>query len=210
MAVEELRADARRNRDQIIAAAREMFSERGLAVPMEEIARRAAVGVGTLYRRFRDRDALLRAVLRENFESVIAEARAARGAAPTPWDALVQIMHQSTRFRMTMKMSDRAPEIKAVLLADPEIARLRREALGILDEVISAAQAEGTLRADVGLVDVTVLFSSVLHQGIQLREAADELAPYRCLAIMLDGLRADRANSGLPGRPLTKADLELS
>ena len=72
-----LRADARRNRDQIVAAAKQWFAVQGPDVPMEEIARAAGVGVGTLYRRFPDREALIRAVVRESLTISVAEARAA-------------------------------------------------------------------------------------------------------------------------------------
>ena len=74
-----LRADARRNRDQLVDAAGALFAERGPDVPMEEIARRAGVGVGTLYRRFPDRDALVRAVAYESLQRVVANARSAAG-----------------------------------------------------------------------------------------------------------------------------------
>src|SRR5881227_3330880 len=83
-----LRADARRNRDQILAAARSIFAAQGPEVPMEEIARAAGVGVGTLYRRFPDRDALIRAVAVENFERVLTDARAAAKEEPSAWLAL--------------------------------------------------------------------------------------------------------------------------
>lgn len=69
-----LRADARRNRDRIIAAARTVFTERGTEVPMEEIARAAGVGTGTLYRRFPDRDSLISAVGQDVFQRVLEEA----------------------------------------------------------------------------------------------------------------------------------------
>ena len=75
--MEPLRADARRNRDQIIAAARSMFASGGLDVPMDEIARTARVGVGTLYRRFTDRDALVKAVLEDNLARILTETRTA-------------------------------------------------------------------------------------------------------------------------------------
>src|SRR5690349_16231486 len=92
---ETLRADARRNREQIIAAAKKMFLEFGPDVPMEEIARGAGVGVGTLYRRFPDREALIRAVARDNFEVVLAEARTVAAEEPSAWQAIVRLLTRS-------------------------------------------------------------------------------------------------------------------
>ena len=85
-----LRADARRNREQIIVAARGVFAERGFDVPMDEIARAAKVGVGTLYRRFPDRDALMRAVATDSLTRVLDEARRAAAEEPSAWQALVR------------------------------------------------------------------------------------------------------------------------
>src|SRR4051812_45368611 len=80
-----LRADARRNRDQIVAAARTIFVAQGPNAPMEEIARSAGVGVGTLYRRFPDRKTLIREVAQDSFARALAEARASIEEEPTAW-----------------------------------------------------------------------------------------------------------------------------
>src|SRR5688572_25450825 len=90
-----LRADAQRNREQIIDAARALFVERGADVPMEEIAHRAGVGVGTLYRRFPDREALIRAVALDTFRRVVALACAAEAEEPDGWRALTRFVRQS-------------------------------------------------------------------------------------------------------------------
>src|SRR4051794_29077547 len=100
-----LRADARRNRDQIIAAARVIFVEQGADVPMEEIARTAGVGVGTLYRRFPDRDALIRAVAVDNFDRVLIDAKAAAEEEPTAWAALVWLLHQSVELQLSVQLA---------------------------------------------------------------------------------------------------------
>jgi AcrR family transcriptional regulator len=205
-----LRADARRNRDQILAAAKELFAEQGVAVPMEEIARRASVGVGTLYRRFRDRDELLRAVLEDVIQRVVVEAREAYRTEPTAWRALERILRQSAQFRVVMRVIRRSAEVQSMRLGDnPEIARLRNEAYDVVDQVVAAAHEEGSLRADVGTTDVIVMFSSAMHQGLALRDELVTLVADRALAIMLDGLRAGHPGEPLPGRPLTRADLEI-
>src|ERR1044072_791004 len=91
------RSDARRNRDQIVRAAKEIFAARGLTVPMEEIAREAEVGVGTLCRRVPDRKPLIRAVTGDNVLVIAADTRAALDEEPTAWDPLVRITRQSAQ-----------------------------------------------------------------------------------------------------------------
>jgi AcrR family transcriptional regulator len=203
-----LRADARRNRDQILVAAREIFAERGVEVPMEEIARRASVGVGTLYRRFADREALILAVFHHTFQAVADEVRAALTEEPTGWAALERIMRQSAWLHVSVQV--KSPRVTAVVKADPDTSRLRDKTLDMLDEAVRRAHAEGTLRPDVGAGDLVMLFMSVKNQTHHL--VAPEvvgLAPSRMLAIMLEGLRAPTSGE-LPGRPLTRADLDFS
>ena len=201
-----LRADARRNRDQILVAAREIFAERGADVPMEEIARRASVGVGTLYRRFVDREALIRAVFRDTYQAVADETRAALAEEPTAWAALVRIMRQSAWLHVSVQA--KSPRVTAVVRADEETSRLRDELLDMLDQVVRRAQDEGTLRRDVGVGDLAMLFVSVVHQAQAVTPDVAGLVPGRVLAIMMDGLRAP-APGELPGRPLTRTDLEF-
>jgi AcrR family transcriptional regulator len=201
-----LRADARRNRDQILVAAREIFAERGADVAMEEIARRASVGVGTLYRRFADREALIRAVFRETFQRVADEVDAAVSEEPTAWAALARIMRQSAWLHVSVQA--KSPMVTAVVRADPETSRLRQHLLDMLTEVVRQAQDEGTLRRDVGVGDLAILFMSVVNQTATLTPEAAGLAPGRVLAIMMDGLRAPLPGE-LPGRPLTRADLDF-
>ncbi|WP_184816319.1 TetR/AcrR family transcriptional regulator [Actinophytocola algeriensis] len=201
-----LRADARRNRDQILVAAREIFAERGAEVPMEEIARRASVGVGTLYRRFVDREALIRAVFRDTFQAVADETRAALAQERTAWDALMRIMRQSAWLHVSVQA--KSSRVTAVVRDDEETSRMRDEVLDMLDEVVRRAQDEGSLRGDVGVGDLAMLFVSVVHQVQSVTEDAAGLVPARVLAIMMDGLRAP-APGELPGRPLTRGDLEF-
>ena len=204
MVTKALRADARRNRDQILVAAREIFAERGADVPMEEIARRASVGVGTLYRRFVDRETLIRAVFRDTFQVVVDETRAAMAEEPTAWAALTRIMRQSAWLHVSVQA--KSPRVTAVVRADEETSRIRDELLDMLDEVVRRAQEEGTLRRDVGVGDLAMLFVSVVHQTQSVTPDVAGLVPGRVLAIMMDGLRAP-APGDLPGRPLTRTDI---
>jgi len=201
-----LRADARRNRDQIIAAARTIFAEQGPDVPMEEIARAAGVGVGTLYRRFPDRDALIGAVARDNFGRVLTEARAALAEEPTAWEALVRFLRQSRELQLSVQLALISPMVAKVISDDPLTDEFRRALLDELDVVVHAAQEEGFLRKDVDTGDVAMLFSLLLRQISSRADDALRAGQERCMALMLDGLRV-QPGATLPGRPLTSDDL---
>ncbi|MDQ0377384.1 TetR/AcrR family transcriptional regulator [Amycolatopsis thermophila] len=202
-----LRADAQRNRDQIVAAAREMFAAAGPDVPMEEIARAAAVGVGTLYRRFPDREALIRAVARESFAEVLADARAAAAEEPTAWDALVRLVGRSHQLQASVQLALVSERARNILEDDPQTAAFRDALMAELDAIVEAAQAEGAIRADVGSGDVAILFSLVLRQPPAVVDP-EMLAFERAAVLMLDGLRS-RPGTPLPGRPITGEDLRF-
>lgn len=211
-----LRADARRNRDQIISAAKAIFASYGPDVPMEEIARRAEVGVGTLYRRFPDRPALIRAVARDNFANALAHARAAAAEEPTGWDALTRLWKRSDELELSVRLAMLSPLARTILKEDPVTQELRDSLLATLEGVVRAAQAEGSLRTDVGPGDVARMFSLLLRQSGDTSIETRRLAADRALGIILDGLRA-RPDSGaeisadastaLPGRPLELSDI---
>lgn len=202
-----LRADARRNRDQIIAAAKAIFAAEGPDVPMEEVARKAAVGVGTLYRRFPDRESLIRAVARDNFSQMLTQARGAVAEEPTAWEALVRILRQSRELELSAQLAMHSPLAWAVIRDDPTTQQFRGAMFDTLDDVVHAAQAEGSLRPDVDTGDVTILISLLLRRMRNSSEKDTQLASERALGIMLDGLRAP-SRSPLPGLPLTRADLD--
>jgi len=202
-----LRADARRNRDQILAAAKSIFAVSGAEVPMEEIARAAGVGVGTLYRRFPDRDALVRAVAMDNFERVLIDARRIAAEETSPWRALERLLRQSVELQLVVQLAMVSHRALVILKGDPEVRRLRDEILVVLDDFVRGAQVEGKLRTDVGAGDIAILFATLLRQ---MRAKSDEIAAMaagRCVGIMIDGLSA-RPGTPLPGRPITSRDLD--
>jgi AcrR family transcriptional regulator len=201
-----LRADARRNRDQLVDAAGALFAERGPDVPMEEIARRAGVGVGTLYRRFPDRDALVRAVAFESFHRVVANARAAAGE-PDGWSGLTRFVRQSTAdMRLATWLSLWFARTLAEMRLEHEHEELRDELLGLLDRLVVRAQREGVMRPEVGVGDLAVLLALVLRPLPGPLAAVTERTVERHVTVVLDGLRA-RPGDPLPGRPLTREDL---
>ncbi|HET6501813.1 MAG TPA: helix-turn-helix domain-containing protein [Amycolatopsis sp.] len=200
-----LRADARRNRDQIIAAAKKIFLEFGPNEPMEEIARRAGVGVGTLYRRFPDRDSLILAVARETFESFAVGARAVAAEEPSAWEALVRLLHKSQALKLMVQLAILSPLAWAIIREDERTQQCRDEILQVLDDLVRRAQAEGSMRADVGAGDVAVLCSLLLRR-MEFGPQTNDLVLERALVLILDGLRAS-SRTPLPGRPITGHDL---
>src|SRR5205085_5125615 len=121
-----MRADARRNREQIVAAAREIFAERGLEVPMEEIARRAEVGVGTLYRRFPDRVALIEAVAIDAMRQVLELMPTEQERQADPGRALWDFLHRLVEHRFGLLQSALLPRIAEAIRKSRELREIRR------------------------------------------------------------------------------------
>lgn len=199
-----LRADARRNRDQIINAAKAIFAAEGPDAPMEEIARRAGVGVGTLYRRFPDREALIRAVARDNFTNALTHAQAAAAEETTGWNALVRLLKSSDELQLSVRLGMTSPRAWDVVKSDQVTQELRDALLEVLTGVVGTAQAEGSLRTDVGAGDIAAMYSMLLRRP---SDPAQQRVAERALHIMLDGLRPHRHATELPGRPLPVSEV---
>jgi AcrR family transcriptional regulator len=197
-----LRADARRNRDRIVAAAKTWFATHGPEAPAEEIARSAGVAPGTLYRHFADREALIRAVAVNNFENAFAEANAAVTEEASAWDALVRILRQSQELRLSFRLLTAYPHVHALLKKERDVDQSRQHMVDLLDRVVRRAQAEGTLRTDVGTGDVAVMFALLAHPlSIEWTESA-QMASERCMALLLESLRAGGSHVTLPGHAI--------
>ena len=185
-----LRADARRNREQLIAAASRIFSENGPHAAMEEIARAAGVGIGTLYRRFPDRTALILAVAVDNYSRAAEQAKQARREEASAWDVLVRLVRTARELRLSVHLALISPKVSEIVEADPEAARCRNELLGLLDEVVREAKQEGSLRPDVGAGDVTMLVALLLREMPNFAGEAASPGVERRELLLLDGLRA--------------------
>ncbi|QEO16082.1 TetR/AcrR family transcriptional regulator [Agromyces intestinalis] len=197
-----LRSDAVRNRDKLLAAAREEFAESGLHASLEAIARRAGVSVGTLYHHFTDRAGLIDAALLPVVERSMAHARAALDD-PDPWNALVSHLVAIADWQSR----DHGFTDVCVLSLDDDlpIERAKREGHGYFEALIARAQASGDVRADVTPSDVGLLVWSIVQSTAAIR-AERPTAWKRHLAIMLDGLRAGAAHP-LAEPPLDPAQL---
>jgi AcrR family transcriptional regulator len=202
-----LRADARRNRRQLIDAAARAFAEDGGDVPMEEIARRAGVGVGTLYRRFPDRDALVLAVAQDSLQGLVTQVREAVEQEPRAWDALVRSISYSRELKLSVRpASSVSSTAAAAVRSDPVIVDLRQQFAELLTRLVDAAQREGSIRADVGAGDVVHLFALVYRATETRASGTADLAARRALGVVLDGLRVG-PHGDLPGHPLSPDDL---
>jgi AcrR family transcriptional regulator len=149
-----LRADARRNRQQVLAAAAQVFVEQGADAPLDDVARRAGVGIATLYRRFPDREALVRAVALDVMTRTAHEARAAEAEEADPFDGLARYMHRALDLRISAIMP---ALLGRVSFEDDELRLARQQAVEPVLRMIAAAQVAGRLRSDVAFGDIGVL-----------------------------------------------------
>jgi AcrR family transcriptional regulator len=198
-----LRADARRNRDLIVVAARELFLEQGIDVPLDEVARRAGVGIGTLYRRFPDREALLRAVGEENLHHLADLAQTAQREEPDAWHALCRFLRGCVKLRMGELSAKLDPHLHQRLRAGHDLHEIRQQVIDALLGMTEQAQADGALRGDVGPGDIAMLMTLHIYLPANM---TGEPAVARVTEIMLNGLRAG-VGSPLPGEVLTGEDL---
>ncbi|MFL5961989.1 MAG: TetR/AcrR family transcriptional regulator [Gaiellaceae bacterium] len=195
-----LRADAQRNLVRVLDAAREVFAEQGIDVPVTEIADRAGVGVGTIFRRFPTKDDLLVAVVEQRTEQLIEAADVAL-ASSDPGAALRGFMETAA----AMQISDRCwCEAGSDLFARDGIREQIDVLVGKMGELLTRAQTAGHVRSDVHALDIPVLLMAVAKSGLML-EPAIPGAWKRYLGIILDGLRPEAARP-LPRRPLTRRE----
>src|SRR3954452_905704 len=197
-----LRADAARNRTRILAAAREAFAESGLEGGVEEIARRAGVGKGTLYRRFPTKEVLVQAIVQDRLDEL--EAIAARcEQIPDAGDGFARFLSEAAR----MQASDQGfLDVVAHRMGDVLSPQQRRWLLGILAGPLLRAQAAGQVRGDLVVEDVPLLLrmlGATARPGAAGPAGADSA---RYVGLLLDGLRSGtREGAGRPspaaGRP---------
>ena len=206
-AVRPLRRDAERNRPRILKAASAVFNERGLDVSLDEIARHAGVGVGTVYRRFRTKEELIEALFLDRLDSVASIADEAY-ANPDAWRGLVsfmermaEIMEGDLGLRQMLMFATYGRDLVAV-------ARQRNEPL--VDRLVRRAQAAGQLRADIRQTDIPFIVF-MLTEATQLTQAASADIWRRYLTLILDGMQPARADvTPLPVVAMRPEEMEKS
>jgi AcrR family transcriptional regulator len=175
------RADARRNYDKLVTAAREAFAEQGTDATLEEISKRAGVGIGTLYRHFPKREDLLEATYLGGVEEICAAA--AKSEDLPPWEALTGWLGEFVSFAATKRAL--AEEMFTYLDRDAPVFRGCGGAIWTAGEpLLQRAQAAGEVRDDVDISDVTKMVS-----GIASLRTVERPQVERLVAIALDGLR---------------------
>jgi AcrR family transcriptional regulator len=202
-----LRADARRNREQIIEAARDLFIRIGTEVPMEEIAKAAGVGVGTLYRRFPDRDELIKAVSLDNFGRLLEVARRIERDEPNPATALTTLLYTSLELRLGITMTSVSPRAFEAIQRSPEVTTQRNEVIAIAGRLLNRAQQAGEMRADIGIGDLVLALIMVSRLIPPTDSPLNEMVFRRLVALMMDGLRSTDGTP-LPGRQIEYEDLD--
>jgi AcrR family transcriptional regulator len=195
-----LRADAERNRTRILAAAGEVFAEHGLDASLDDIAVHAGVGIGTVYRRFPDKDALIDALFEAKIDGVVALAEEAL-EVEDPWQGFVMFMHGMCR----MQAEDRG--FKEALLGSDRgrerVAGARERIAPRAIKLLQRAQAAGAVRADIGPFDVPMLHLCVGLIADRTRDVAPEYWE-RVFTILIDGLAAQGHTTPMPGEPLER------
>ncbi len=202
-----LRRDAERNRQLILAAARALFAERGLAASLEDVAKNAGVGVGTLYRHFPNRDVLIDALFADAIDTV-ARISDESVAMPSGWDGLRHFMVS------LLELQARDKGLRDVLLphrtTDPAMDLLRERIKPPLESLVRRAKEQGDLRADMTAQDVSVLEVAAVGAAEFLAAAGPE-AWRRYLTIVFDGMRArpEGGNTRLEQPPIDDGQLEV-
>jgi AcrR family transcriptional regulator len=183
-----LRADARRNREAIVCAARELFAEKGMDAQMDEIARRAKVGVGTVYRHFPAKEDLLDGLITRRFERLAERATEAVHTASQgePWEAFRGFIEWSAGLQagdraLSEAMASRSERMHAAAVASGLVTQL--------ELLLELAKRAGALREDLVVEDIPAMVCSIGSVAV----AAAEKPHWRwdrVLAIWLDGVRA--------------------
>lgn len=179
------RADSIRNRSRILEAAEEVFGTEGLAVPVDRIAERAEVGVGTLYRHFPKRIDIVEAVYRTDVDELVRVAEAS--VSLEPWPAMVAWLESFVSYTQTKRTL--LTELREAFDKNPEMKLATRDRINTaLDSVLRRAQAVGAVRDDVDAADVMQIIGPMCTSPTVLPDQAERL-----LTMILDGLRPPRA-----------------
>ncbi|MGW7263241.1 TetR/AcrR family transcriptional regulator [Streptomyces sp. NPDC054842] len=213
-----LRVDAQRNLEHVLRAAREVFGELGYGAPMEDVARRARVGVGTVYRRFPSKDVLVRRIAEEETSRLTDQARSALGQEDEPWSALSRFLRTSVasgagrllppqvlrvgvadegadgvladEARVPHQRTQPTAELRLVEDTEPDPGDDTGAAalLEVVGRLVDRARAAGELRADVTVADVLLVIATAAPS---LPDPAQQAAASaRLLDILLEGLRS--------------------
>jgi AcrR family transcriptional regulator len=189
-----LRADAARNRELLLSAAEDEFAERGIAASVADIARRAGVAKGTVFRHFATKEDLIASVVREHLATLAARARALRGE-PEAGAALLEFLMYAADDRRQRDLTF----LQSVSEDDPQVTDVRDELHAAIGALVDRAAASGAIREDITEADVFLLLCAPVHVVENHPDPPPDLWR-RYVAIIFDGLRPEGAHP-LPGPP---------
>jgi len=185
-----LRADAARNRERTLEAAAEVFAEQGLGATLNDVAHHAGLGIGTVYRRFPNKEALIEALFENKVGEAVALATEAIGH-PNAWDGWVTFLERMLHTQVCNK------GLRDVLLHGPQgedlAANFNRRMTPLVSELIGRCQAEGSLRADFVAYDVPMLIAMIGAVADYTRDTDPQLWR-RYFALFVDGLATSRSS----------------
>jgi AcrR family transcriptional regulator len=199
-----LRRDAERNRQRILRAAGEVFTQRGLDATLDDVARQAGVGVGTVYRRFPDKETLIEELFQDRIDAIVTVAEEAC-AASDPWQALVSFLEYATA-TMAGDIGLRQLMMFATYGRD-RVAYARGRMRPVVAKLVERAQAAGSLRADFSTTDVPII-CYLLASAAEYASPVQPEVWRRYLALIIDGMRLSRGLSALPLPALTPGEIE--
>jgi AcrR family transcriptional regulator len=201
-----LRKDAERNRQRILDAATQVFAERGFDATLDDVADRAGLGVGTVYRRFPNKEALIETLFERRIEQMVALAERA-AAEQEPWPAFAGFL----RHAAALHAADRG--LQQAMLGGPyghkRVAAARAQLVPAIVRLIDNAQADGTLRPDFRATDIPVLLR-MIGAVVQYTSCVRHEAWRRYLELLIDGLRAADGRSPLPVDALSIEEATLT
>jgi AcrR family transcriptional regulator len=204
-----IRADALRNRERIVAAAREMFVEHGPEVPFDEIARRAGVGNATVYRHFPDRTGLMRHVVLSVMDHVLGHAERAIAAADAPGGDPLAELRTFVHAAADERIGALCPLLTTHLdKGHAELCASRRRLEAGIEGLLERARAAGQLRPDIAVGDLMVALSQLTRPLPGTPCMGIDRFVHRHLQLFLDGLMAP-ARSTLPGTAATLEGLRV-
>ena len=202
-----LRKDAARNRERLLAAARELFAEHGLQVTLNDIAHHAGVGVGTAYRRFANKEEVIDALFEESLLDVAAMAQASLDS-PDAWQGLVSFLDGSLQrqfgnlgLNQIMNNAD---------LGNERVAEARDRIAPLIQQLVDRAKDQGVVRSDLEQSDL-IFIQAALSAIIDRSRTVEPDLYRRYLGLFLDGIRAGRKTfSPLPVAALDAQDTHLA
>lgn len=202
-----LRRDAERNRERILAAAAEVFTQRGLDVSLDEVARHAGVGVGTVYRRFADKEQLVETLFTERIDEIAAMAARAL-ELPDPWAGLVSFLEQlATALSGDIGLREL---LMFATYATDRVCYARQTFTPLVSALVDRAKASGQARADLAPTDVPFIALMLGAAAEYARQSRPEIWR-RYLTLLIDGMCSDRGGvTPLPVPALLPEEMEAT